>query len=166
MTWKEKKVVLEQTGDFSGNSSVEFTVSTPKKAEFTLNFLIPSWSKKVDVYINGEKIPSRAFTMSYLTINREWRNKDQIKLVFYPDFYTKEMPDDPNVIALFYGPDMLAFETSSEVILKGTQAEIRKGLGKDNGRFYLFNNGRTYPLCRLSEVGNQSYGVYATIREW
>ena len=34
------------------------------------------------------------------------------------------MPDKENMLAVFYGPMLLAFETRDEVILKGNKDEI------------------------------------------
>lgn len=104
--WKDR--VLEQTGNFPNDFVVEFTLSVKKKSDFELNLLLPSWAKRAEVYINGEKQVAEVAPMSYLTLSRKWNNKDKIKLVLHPDFYLKTMPDDENVIAIFYGPVLLA----------------------------------------------------------
>jgi hypothetical protein len=71
------------------------------------------------------------------------------------------MPDDPKVVAIFYGSNLLAFETTSEVILKGTKQEILENLSvSDNNLFHLADEGRFYSLCPLYDIGDQSYGVY------
>lgn len=102
---------------------------------------------------------------SYYSINRRWKNGDKIKLVFHYDFHIQTMPDDTKVVAIFYGSNLLAFETASEVILKGTKEEILKNLSVfDNNLFHLADGGRIYPLRPLYDIGNQSYGVYGTIR--
>jgi TfoX/Sxy family transcriptional regulator of competence genes len=76
------------------------------------------------------------------------------------------MPDDENVLAIFYGPTLLAFESNSELILKGTHAEIIKNLSYSGDSFRLVDNGKNYLLRRLYDIETQSYGVYATIREY
>jgi uncharacterized protein len=165
--WNEKGIVLEQEGDFPTDSSIEFTISTKKETAFNLNLLIPGWAKKVEVYINGQKQQGKISPSSYYSINRKWKNNEKIKLVFHYDFHVQTMPDDPNVLAIFYGPELLAFETSSELILKGTKEEILKGLTvTDNNTFHLINSGKTYELRPLYDIVEQSYGVYAWIREY
>jgi len=76
------------------------------------------------------------------------------------------MPDNPNVIALFYGPVLLAFQVNEEVILKGNDADILKNISKQGNSmsFTLKNNGKEYTLMPFYKVSNASYGVYATIR--
>jgi hypothetical protein len=48
------------------------------------------------------------------------------------------MSDDPNVLALFYGPDLPPFETFFELILRGSKDEILKNLPvADNSTIHL-----------------------------
>lgn len=169
LDWKEKNIRLEQSGEFPMNSSVEFSVSVKKQTAFGLNLFIPSWAKAVDVFVNGEKQQTEITPDSYVSINRKWKNKDKVRLVFHYDFYIKTMPDDKNMIAIFYGPILLAFENGSELILKGSPEDILNGLkvqGDDNGSFTLNNGGRVYPLKPLYTIEQHSYGVYATIRNY
>ena len=74
------------------------------------------------------------------------------------------MPDNPDVIALFYGPVLLAFQVGEEVILKGSEADILKNCSKQGDSFSLKNNGKVFKLVPFYKVTNASYGVYATIR--
>lgn len=70
------------------------------------------------------------------------------------------MPDDENIIDLFYRDTMLAFETPSEVILKGTPNGILKELSLvDEHTFRLSNSGREYTLRPLYEIHEKSYGA-------
>lgn len=167
LTWKDKGIVLTQQTNFPTDSLIEFTVSAKKETAFNLNLLIPSWAKRVDVYVNGQKQKVNSSPSSYYSINRKWNNKDKIKLFFHYDFHIQSMPDDQNVLAIFYGPSLLAFETSSELILKGTKDEILKGLSVLGGKtFHLSNGGKMYILHPLYDIVEQSYGVYATIRNY
>ena len=167
VVWKERSVVVQQEGNFPVDSVVEFTVSSKRKSVFNINFFIPPSVKQVDVYINGERQKNEAGTLSYLKMRREWNKNDKVKLIFHYDFQIKAMPDDNNVIAIFYGPTLLAFETSSELILKGTHEEILKNLSRvDNQTFQLTDAGKKYILHPLMNIEDQSYGVYATIREY
>ena len=79
------------------------------------------------------------------------------------------MPDKEGMLAVFYGPMLLAFETREEVILKGNQEEILCGLSPVDGesdRVVLRNGGREFRLRPLFDVDQESYGVYATIRNY
>lgn len=166
--WVKKGVTLQQMGDFPADTAINFVIAAKKKSAFTIQFLVPSWAKKVDIYINNEKQSIATVPNSYISLNREWKNNDKISLVFDYEFYLKSMPDDKNVIAIFYGPILLAFENTSELILKGNHSDILSNLsaGLGNKTFYLTNEGKKYLLRPLYEIENQSYGVYATIRNY
>ena len=169
VNWAEKGIDLEQVGNFPSNPRIEFTVSVKKKSAFTLHLLMPSWAKKVAVYINDEKQNIALSANSYINLQREWKNNDKIRLEFKYEFYIKTMPDDKNVIAIFYGPMLLAFESASEVILKGGTRTILNNLSavdNRNNSFHLKNNGKTWLLRPFFDIEDQSYGVYATIRNY
>jgi uncharacterized protein len=169
VNWAARGIDLEQTGNFPTDSSIDFTISAKKKSAFNLKLLVPSWAKKADVYINNKKQNIHITPGSYISLNREWNDNDKIRLVFHYDFYIKNMPDDKNVIAIFYGPVLLAFESTSELILKGDNDNILSKLSiadSKSNSFHLLNNGKTYLLRPLYDIEAESYGVYATIREF
>lgn len=169
VNWAARGIDLEQTGNFPTDSSIDFTISAKNKSAFNLKLLVPSWAKKADVYINNKKQNINITPDSYISLNREWNKNDKIRLVFHYNFYIKNMPDDKNVIAIFYGPVLLAFESTSELILKGDNENIlsKLSVGDINSNiFHLLNNGKTYLLRPLYNIEDESYGVYATIREF
>lgn len=167
--WKEKGIRLEQNGNFPQDTVVSFTITAGQPSEFMLKLLIPSSVKGADVYINNKKEPVRPVSGTYLDLNRKWRDGDEVKLVFHYDFHLKPLADNARVFAIYYGPKLLAFENNSEIILKGTVEGILNNLSllqQESGIFQLKNNGRTYLLRPLYDIDNQSYGVYATIRNY
>lgn len=165
--WAEKEISLEQTGNFPEDSTIEFTVSLKNNTSFKLNLLIPSWAKSAEVFINNEKQNIKITSESYVELNHEWQNNDKIKLVFNYDFYIKSMPDNKDVIAIFYGPTLLAFEDRSELILKGdTNTILNEILKVSDDHFELSNDKSKFTLTPLYDIENESYGVYATIRNY
>lgn len=56
------------------------------------------------------------------------------------------MADDPNLVAIFYGPTLLAFETSAELMLKSSPAEILKNLSRVGDTFQLVDKSQKYTL--------------------
>ena len=167
--WEKKGICIRQSGDFPKNDTVCFSVSTSRPTEFQLNLFIPSWAEHVDMLINGEKLPLKALPGTYVNIHRTWKSEDTLRLIFHPRFYIKTMPDDENVIAIFYGSSLLAFEDDSEVVLKGSHQDIINNLRiekEDELCFSLYNHAHTYTLRPLYNIENQKYGVYATIRDF
>jgi uncharacterized protein len=167
VNWKEKGIKLEQTTDFPEEPKTQIKISAEKPTPFALKLLIPSWANaQTKVLINGQPFKTKIKPASFVTIDRMWKDGDQLELVFTYNFYLKSMPDNKNVVALFYGPVLLAFESDKELILKGSQQEILQNLTKQSNSFsfILKNNGIDYKLVPFYQITKASYGVYATIR--
>ena len=146
---------------------MKFNVTAKKSTPFALKLFIPSRADtQTLVLVNGEPIKGDISPRSYVTIDRKWKSGDKIEIRFNYQVQVKPMPDNPNLIALFYGPVLLAFQVHEEAILKGNAADILKNISKQGSSmsFTLKNNGKEYTLVPFYKVTNASYGVYATIR--
>ena len=168
VNWDDKGMVLQQTGNFLTNKTVEYHISSKKESIFSINTLIPSWVDRVTVYINGQKENTKISPQTFLSLRRKWKQHDTVKIEFEYGFRIQNLANDKNIIAVFYGPTLLAFETSDELMLKGDPQTILNGLSKndDNLTYQLKNGGRNYTLRPLYEIDAESYGVYATIRNY
>lgn len=171
--WAEKGFQLQQKGNFPEDTLAEFTVTASSNQPLSLNFFIPSRAAEVDVYVNGAKEKGKVLPGTYFTLRRIWKNKDVVKLVFHYCFHIETMPDDKKMIALFYGPVLLAFETRDEVVLKKTgnlDSTVKLILGgihrSGQNKFQFTYNGFNYVLQPLYKIRLESYGVYATIRDY
>lgn len=170
LNWKDQGLSIRQRGDFPFCNRVTFGISVSASVSGKgqkLNFLVPSWAKSVEVIVNGKTLKRKAMKKAgYVSVKREWADGDKVDLVFEWDFHLKTMPDDENVLAIFYGPLMLAFDGGGEVVLKGTAEDVLKGLASesdDSKSFSLSNAGRKLPLKPMMLIENEEYSVYATI---
>jgi DUF1680 family protein len=167
VSWQEKGINLAQSGEFPVDSAITFTITAKRSSKFGLHLLIPSWAKSAQLYINGKKQSLEVKQSSYLAVEREWHDQDKIKLVFDYQFRIEKMPDDDKMVAIFYGPSLLAFESTDELALKSTPAELLKNLSVINHHaFQLNDGGKHYNLRPFYEIESESYGVYAAIREY
>lgn len=172
--WAEQGLTLKQSGEFPFDKNVVFEVvesaqphasvaSQPQR----LNFIVPSWARSVEISVNGEPVKRpKAKGADYVSVQRDWQRGDRVEVEFAYDFHLKTMPDDENVLAIFYGPLLLAFDGGGEIVLKGTEEDILKGLvgeGDDCKVFYLNNAGRKFRLMPLMLIEAEEYSVYATI---
>jgi len=164
--WEKEGVTISQTGNFPTNSAVQFTVSTKKPSKFAFNLFVPDWAtNQTKVLINGKPVSVDSKPLSYITLDRSWKNGDKIELVFDYKFYVKPMPDNQNMLAIYYGPILLAFETDKELLLKGDSASILNSITKQGNDmiFTLKNDGPEYKLLPFYEINNSAYGVYITL---
>ena len=165
LNWKNKQVKIEQITNFPEESNTKFIVHCKQPTLFGLKLFIPSWTdKSTKVLLNGKTIKTNLKPNSFVSIDRKWNNNDKIELLFNFSFRVSTLSDNQNVIALYNGPTLLAFETNEELILKGTTKEIVKSITKSGSEYTLINNGKNYKLKPFYKINSTSYGVYATIR--
>ena len=84
---------------------------------------MPRWAVRgFFVAINGRQQSVRAVPGTYLTLSRNWHDKDVIEIRMPLGFSLDPVMDRPNLASLFYGPVLLA---GAEMIM------LRNGKGKD-----------------------------------
>jgi DUF1680 family protein len=164
--WNTRGTTISQKGNFPANPAIQFAVSTKKASRFAINLFMPEWvTNQTKVSINGVPVSIDLKPLSYIKLDRKWKNGDKIELTFDYKFYVKTMPDNQNMLAIYYGPVLLAFETDKELLLTGNIADISNSISKQGNSmiFKLKNNGVEYKLLPFYDINNSAYGVYATI---
>lgn len=109
LNWREKGVTIEQKTTFpeSGKTKLKFSTEAPVK--FRLYLRNPAWAAAgVKVLINGKTAELMKNEEGYLTIERKWKNGDCVDIDMPIQIYSESMPDNPNRIAILYGPLVLA----------------------------------------------------------
>ena len=114
LSWKEKNVEITQLTDFPYKDEVHFKIATEEPSPFTVYLRHPSWSKNVDVKINGKKLRVRTNSNGYIEIERTWKSGDEIFVKYHMDLHWEYTPDNKNIAALLYGPVVLAGKLGTE----------------------------------------------------
>src|SRR5215510_3907395 len=68
----------------------------------------------ITLTVNGKKQNTNDKPGSYVTIDREWKSGDAVEIRLPMSLRLEAMPDDPKMIALFYGPIALAGDLGRE----------------------------------------------------
>lgn len=108
LNWREQNVMVTQETKFpeEGKSKLIFKINTPKK--FILKLRYPSWAKAgAFININGKKIKVRQQPGSYISIERTWKDGDQVGIE-YPMELEVQPSDNPDIVSISYGPVVLA----------------------------------------------------------
>jgi hypothetical protein len=83
--------------------------------EFTLRIRVPWWATRgVTARLNGKPLEGNAPPSSYLAIRRKWSDGDRVEIVMPMSLYTWPMPDDKTLMAIMYGPLVLAGQLGDE----------------------------------------------------
>lgn len=114
LSWKEKNVEITQFTDFPYEDEVHFKIATEEPSQFTVYLRHPSWSKNVDVKINGKKLRVRTNSNGYIEIDRTWKSGDEIFVKYHMDLHWEYTTDNKNIAALLYGPVVLAGKLGTE----------------------------------------------------
>jgi len=132
LNWKEKNLRVEMQTRLPDDDKVVLTIGAGSGAaggkgsgdggrvqngagsreamRFPLRIRRPSWAVQgMQVKVNGQLVKDASLGADgYLVINRKWKDKDRIELYIPESMHTQALPDNPDRIALFYGPVMLA----------------------------------------------------------
>jgi len=114
LTWKEKGVKIKQETDFPDDENVKLTVNTDKAIKMPVYLRYPSWTKNVEVKVNGKKVKVNQKPSSYITIDRTWKDGDKIEIRYPMNLHIAEANDDPDKAAIMYGPLVLAGTMGTE----------------------------------------------------
>jgi DUF1680 family protein len=115
LNWKDKGLVVRQETKFPDEDAAKLTFQTKKPLRLALKIRYPSWvSSGMTMTINGKSEPVNAKPGSYASIEREWKNGDTVQIRWPMSLRLEAMPDDPKMIAIMYGPIVLAGDLGRE----------------------------------------------------
>ena len=108
LTWREKRLTVRQETKFpdEDRSRLTFTAGAPVRLALKLRY--PSWAAGMTVRVNGEAAAVDAKPGSYVTIERTWTSGDRVEVRTPMQLRVEPMPDNPDVLAVMYGPVLLA----------------------------------------------------------
>ncbi|HWR36555.1 MAG TPA: beta-L-arabinofuranosidase domain-containing protein [Clostridia bacterium] len=114
--WEAAGVKLETSTDFpiGQTASLKITSKSPKK--FTLALRRPYWAGTgFSVKVNGRALKALPKADSYVEITRTWKTGDKVELVLPKTLRKEPLPDNPNRMALMWGPLVLAGDLGPEL---------------------------------------------------
>ncbi len=112
----DRGIKLIQETLFPEEAKTKLKVRLKSPATFAIRLRHPGWvsASEFKVKINGEAIAADTKPASYASINREWKDGDQIEVELPMHTTTESLPDGSNWHAILYGPIVLASPTGTE----------------------------------------------------
>jgi hypothetical protein len=98
------QVTVTQTTDYPFSDTIRFAISTPQDVNFPLYLRIPGWCQKAEVQINGEPVKANAVPLSYVVLDREWKNGDEVTLRLPMALSVRRWVKNNNSASVDYGP--------------------------------------------------------------
>jgi len=109
VNWKERGLTVTQSTKFPDEDTVNFRIQLIQPSRFALRLRHPAWAVAgITVRVNGVAQPVSVPRGEFLSLEREWRDGDTV--TFQAPFVLRyeAMPDNPDRLALFCGPIVLA----------------------------------------------------------
>ena len=167
LDWTEKGVKVEQKTNFPEEQGTTLTVHTKNPAKFAIKIHVPYWATNgVTLKINGQPVPEeeQIAPTSYLPVDREWTDGDTIAIEMPMSLHTYPMPDDENVMAIMYGPIVLAgLVNDRENLLIDSHTDL-SWLKPVPGKALTFTahaaNRPDITFVPLNKIINERYTVY------
>jgi DUF1680 family protein len=115
LRWKDKGLVVRQGTRFPEEDTITLTFQCQQPVRLALQVRRPSWTQTgMTLMINGSKQNVTASPGSYVAVERQWKNGDTVQVRLPMSLHLEAMPDDPKVVALLYGPIVLAGDLGKE----------------------------------------------------
>jgi hypothetical protein len=171
--WTRNKLTIRQETSFPYAGSTSLSFHSLVKQNFALKIRKPSWSKEAPViYVNGLKI-NYTTDAGYMVVKRIWADNDKVEIRFSMSLYTESMPDNPDRIAILYGPIVLAGKLGKTMpdpvigvpVIMSTEKDPTKWIKSLNPESLTFSmSGVGKPkdvvLEPFYKVYNEHYSVY------
>jgi uncharacterized protein len=123
LTWRDKRVVVKQETRYPESDRATFTLACPEPVSFTFNLRYPGWALPgLEIKVNGDAVTTSTKPGSFVPVRREWHDGDKIEVKIPMGLRTEALPDDPNKIAIFFGPLVLGGELGTEGLPESLQA--------------------------------------------
>lgn len=156
-----------------GYRKYDFTVKISTAKAFTICYRIPEWiMSEAIIYINGSEHARTLDHKDFYKINREWQDGDTISIIFPIGIRFITLPDDEEIGAFRFGPEVLAGICDSERILYVENEDIASEIEIENvrewGRWrYFFKTANQDPAIqfrRIRDIGYEPYQIYFKIK--
>lgn len=146
LNWAKKDILLRQETNFPYE---EFTrlIITKGSSQFVLMIRYPSWVKDGDlkITVNGNPVSFNEHPSSYISIDRKWKEGDEVLVTFPMHTSVEQLPNIPDYLAFFHGPVLLGAKTGTEDL---------KGLIADDSRWGHIASGERLPVDEAPAIIN------------
>ncbi len=175
LNWREKGLSLRQETSYPESEKIAFTITAKRPVNIALRLRYPGWAtQNAALKVNGQAQTVAAKPGSYIEIKRTWKTGDRVELTIPMSLRLETMPDNPNRVAILYGPTVLAGTLGAEdetstvtlqpALLTGDRDPSKwlKPVANEALTFRTMNTGRPndvmlYPFYRMH---HKRYAVY------
>jgi uncharacterized protein len=108
LDWKARGLKVRLETQYPDKEDVALSISAASPTPLTLRLRWPAWAQGAVLKVNGETQSLSGSPGQYVAVTRTWSDGDNISWHLPMRAKVKALPDDPNKVALTYGPVTLA----------------------------------------------------------
>ncbi|HOX55358.1 MAG TPA: glycoside hydrolase family 127 protein [Candidatus Paceibacterota bacterium] len=95
--------IVEET-DYPFGDTIALKLSTMQSVKFPLYLRIPQWCENASVKINGRSVKCAAKPLSYVVLEREWRDGDVVSVRLPMEVSVRKWEKNQNAVSVDRGP--------------------------------------------------------------
>jgi uncharacterized protein len=177
LNWKDKAVVLTQKTSFPEEQNSVLSFVCEKPVSLTIMIRYPEWAGTgFAIKVNGNPVEIKSGPGSFVPVTGTWMTGMNIEVIMPFSLHIKPMPDNPDRVAVMYGPLVMAgdlgplADTVNKApdyvpVLMTTGSDPEKWLKPVDGKkntFVTVNTGkpRDFELRPFYVVYDRRYSVY------
>jgi uncharacterized protein len=153
LTWDATGLTLQEQGNAAAGEQVSITITKGTDGtQATLNLRIPYWASGAPALaVNGEQQQSIS-TGAYYSLSRQWKVGDVVTLTLPTTLRLEHAQDVTSMVAVFYGPILLAGALGSTGMPNDTLDNKDTNLTVANATVPTIANSSTNPADWLQAV--------------
>ncbi len=116
--WDARGLSVNVQTDFPIGDAVSIQIIAKTPTKFVLALRRPNWAGTgFSVKVNGQPLKLYPSPDSYVQISRTWKSGDHVEMILPKKLRTESIPDNPNRLAVMWGPLVLAGDVGPELEL-------------------------------------------------
>ena len=97
-------VKISEATDYPFEETVTLRISSERPVTFPLYLRIPRWCSAASVKINGHGVSLKAKPLTYVVLNRAWKDGDSVSLQLPMQVSVRKWEKNNNAVSVDYGP--------------------------------------------------------------
>jgi hypothetical protein len=148
------KVTLVEDTKYPFEEAIRFTLNMDQKVTFPLYLRVPGWCKNASVKVNGAIVKLTSTPDSYIRLDREWSNGDQVTLNLPMELASRTWQVNQNSVSVDYGP--LTFSLKIEESYKKISS-IKSAIG--DSKWQEDADPEKWPAYEITPLSPWNYGL-------
>lgn len=108
LDWVAQQSSISIESSILEKDDIQVRINNKTPRDFTFRLRKPRWSANYEVKVNGLLVKADLDENGFVVVQGKWKNGDVLTYHLDKELYAEPIVDNPNRVALFYGPVLLA----------------------------------------------------------